>query len=430
MDSKIAQALQKMFDKHRIVFWYDEKKELRSDYDNLNLDDVVKLEIQNNELTIKYHILREKPLQKFLIYKSGPQPPEISNWLLDVQLSHAEFRTDQCALWLGELELGPEFSDLVQNHQGFYSSAKRREALKSRLKPDDTALDIRLKMAAVCCGTATEARIDTILESFLQEHGDERDDKFTLLSKSGLDDFFWQQMERVYGYRSSSPSIADFAIELFKSCYALELQETARLRPEALVFLNRWKDSISQKTTFEKLSEKSATVLDIEQDLLHRDMRQLGRIDFFELIDRKVISDLTRQLCERTITLEQCQLLSAPAATAIGMIVILIFFDALDYASQFFNLLKILIFRSGLQRTDIPSMYPHGTKLTSFTAPFSFISVNHLRQFSSPWRSRLRTSIQTVISCLWVIYGRQPLTETHHGILQALLHRDNSSTTR
>ena len=89
MDSKIAQALQKMFDKHRIVFWYDEKKELRSDYDNLNLDDVVKLEIQNNELTIKYHILREKPLQKFLVYKSGPQPPEISNWLLDVQLSHA-----------------------------------------------------------------------------------------------------------------------------------------------------------------------------------------------------------------------------------------------------------------------------------------------------------------------------------------------------
>ena len=340
MDSNIAQALQKMFDKHRIVFWYDEKKELRSDYDNLNLDDVVKLEIQNNELTIKYHILREKPLQKFLVYKSGPQPPEISNWLLDVQLSHAEFRTDQCALWLGELELGPEFSDLVQNHQGFYSSAKRREALKSRLKPDDTALDIRLKMGAVCCGTATEARIDTILESFLQEHGDERDDKFTLLSKSGLDDFFWQQMERVYGYRSSSPSIADFAIELFKSCYALELQETARLRPEALVFLNRWKDSISQKTTFEKLSEKSATVLNIEQDLLHRDMRQLGRIDFFELIDRKVISDLTRQLCERTITLEQCQIVIRARRNSHWHDRYSDFFDALDYASQFFNLLK------------------------------------------------------------------------------------------
>jgi hypothetical protein len=31
-EGKIAQALTRLFEKHRIVFWYDSKHELRADY--------------------------------------------------------------------------------------------------------------------------------------------------------------------------------------------------------------------------------------------------------------------------------------------------------------------------------------------------------------------------------------------------------------
>jgi len=37
MNNRIAQALTKLFDRHRIVFWYDAKQELRSDYEALEL---------------------------------------------------------------------------------------------------------------------------------------------------------------------------------------------------------------------------------------------------------------------------------------------------------------------------------------------------------------------------------------------------------
>ena len=135
MNDRIAQALGKLFERHRIVFWYDDKQELRGDYDGLALPGVEKIELTNNEMAVKYRLLREQPQDKFLLYHAGPEPEELDNWLLDVQLAHGQFRTDQVALWLSELELGMEFMEVVQEHSEFFKAAKRKEKLKTQLKP-------------------------------------------------------------------------------------------------------------------------------------------------------------------------------------------------------------------------------------------------------------------------------------------------------
>lgn len=121
--NRIAQALTKLFEKHRIIFWYDNKKELRGDFDALEMPGIEKILLDNNEFSVKYRILREQPEQKFLLYREGAQPEGVNNWLLDVQLAHGEFRTDQIAIWLSELELGIEFSGMAQEHVDFYISA-------------------------------------------------------------------------------------------------------------------------------------------------------------------------------------------------------------------------------------------------------------------------------------------------------------------
>jgi hypothetical protein len=153
MDSRIGQALLKIFERHRIVFWYDAKKELRDDFEALVLPGVEKLEIANNEYGLKYRMLREQPHEKFLLYHQGPQPADLDNWLLDVLLAHGDFRTDQVGLWLSELDLGVEFADLVQAHAEFFQAEKRKAALKNLLTADDTPGMIRLKMLAVCAGS-------------------------------------------------------------------------------------------------------------------------------------------------------------------------------------------------------------------------------------------------------------------------------------
>ncbi len=165
MNNRIAQALTKLFDRHRIVFWYDARRELRSDFEALLLPGVEKLELRNNEYGIKYRLLREQPEQKFLLYCEGPPPADLDNWLLDVQLAQGEFRTDQVAIWLSELELGLELTEVVQAHGSFFEAAKRKESLKKLLKADDTAGQICLKMLAVCTGS--EPRLDAVLEHLL-----------------------------------------------------------------------------------------------------------------------------------------------------------------------------------------------------------------------------------------------------------------------
>ncbi len=143
--TQISKRLEKIFQKQRIVFWYDSKKELRKNYKKLEFSDIEKIELNNNEFRVKHKILREEPDKKFLLYHEGKAPSDLDNWLLDVQLSSGEFRTDQSAIWLNELGLGIEFSDVVNEHAVFFNVAKRRERLKKVLNPDDTQNGVRIK---------------------------------------------------------------------------------------------------------------------------------------------------------------------------------------------------------------------------------------------------------------------------------------------
>src|SRR5699024_7244271 len=129
-----------------------------------------------------------------------------------VQLAHGEFRTDQTAIWLADLELGLEFADLVNQHIEFFQAGVRKNTLKKLLANDDTPSMVRMKILAVCAGS--EPRLDSILEHLLEELVDGCEDSINLIERSGLNAFLWQQMSRYYGYQSTDPSIRDFVIEL------------------------------------------------------------------------------------------------------------------------------------------------------------------------------------------------------------------------
>lgn len=297
MSEQLHSALKRLFDRHRIVFWYDQARELKGDFEALEMEGVEKLEIANNEFGLKYRLLRQEPKQCFLLYHHGPKPRNEDNWLLDVLLAHGELRTDQAAIWLSELGLGPECGDLVSAHAEFFGAEKRKHSLKKLLKSDDLASTMRLKMLAVCAGA--EPRIDSLLENLFQELAEGRDDKQRLIQRCGLDLFFWKQLERYFGYRSDNPGLRDFVVALFKSAYAQGTDGEVELTEDAVVLLKRWKDSRRFAAGFETLSAECAGVLSIEQDLVKRDFRQLMDLDYFELIDRKIVHDLVQAVAER-----------------------------------------------------------------------------------------------------------------------------------
>jgi len=107
-------------------------------------------------------------------------------------------------------------------------------------------------------------------------------------------------MKRTFGYQSDTPGIQDFVIELFKTCYAMGTDGEVLLSADALVFLRRWKDSRQYEASFEHLSDECAGALSIEQDLSKRDFRDLIDLDYFRLIDLKIIGELVHSVVERT----------------------------------------------------------------------------------------------------------------------------------
>jgi uncharacterized protein (TIGR02687 family) len=353
MKNKIKEALEQKFKNNRIVFWYDSKKELRPEFENIKLSDIEKIEIKNNEFKVKYKILREKPEQKFLLYQEGSQPPLLENWLLDVLLYSEEFHADQHALWLGELGLGMEFLDIISNHHYFFKALKRRQNLKNILNSEDSKKDIKIKMLSVC--TFSDPRIDEIIESLIFEYSNNKDEKLQLIENSDLDLFLWEQMKSVYGYKSDLPGIKDFIVKLFKSSYDLVLGNDSQLNPDALVFLKRFKSNIKYQSAFEKLSKECSNILQIEKDLENKDISVLGEVDFFELCDRKILSELTKKIINRTISENEKDNILRQRNQTHWYKNFLDVYSALDYGDRFLRFiyetdLEIESFREGIDK--------------------------------------------------------------------------------
>lgn len=346
MNERIVNALSRLFEKHRIVFWYDDKCELKDDFDALELPGVEKCVIDNNELGLKYRLLREQPRQQFLLYKAGAKPGYLDNWLLDVQLAAGEFCTDQTAIWLSELELPHEFAAVIDNHVAFFDSKKRIEELKKHLKPGDTKTLVQLKMVAVCVGADT--RLDSILEHLLDELSAGLD-AMKLVQRCCLETFLWDSVKRQYGYEASQPSLMDFVISLFKYAYFQTVGPTSKaplLNADALVFLKRWKDSRPHQKAFEHFSAECADILQIESDLHGKDIKELLDADYFELIDKKIISDMVLGIQARTQSSGDITLWCRQRRQSHWYERFEYHYIALDVAAQFFALLDVVNFHA------------------------------------------------------------------------------------
>lgn len=357
-ENQIHTALNRLFERYRIVFWYDDKKEFREEFENVDLEGIEKVEIDQNEFLLKHLVLRQLPKKSFLLYHEGSEPKHIDNWLLDVQLSNVVFRTDLSAIWLSEMNLPPDFSDVVTEHEAFFDAGRapkqaemRKKCLLELLKPDDLKRNVRLKMLAVGAGLnqAADVRPDAICESLFAELLDDSQGKYSMIERCNLTDFLWDLIERVYGYASSAPSIKDFSIEIFKSCYTLSLSnpgphDQVTLNNDALVLFKRWKDSRKHGSVFERLSSEYAELLDIEGDLNNRDLTDVIEIDYYRLIDQKIIIDLVKAVEQRTLSEGEITKLCRERNQSYWHAEFEHLYTAVEVASQFLSQLEAIEF--------------------------------------------------------------------------------------
>lgn len=300
--SKIEEALNKLFTKHRIIFWYDENEELREQYSELSLDGIEKLEVKNNQFFTKYLISRERPNKQFLLYFPCRKPDNADNWLLDIEMANYVFQTKQESMFAQELELDYTFTDLIGEHIEFFKNKERRVSLMDLLGKEDDYHDIRYKMLAVLFGTDNISLI-----AFLQEHAsafNDGNERYDLeLERYNLKLFYWQEIARKYGYQSDNPAIYDLLIELFNKNFSLGKKSS--IAKESKILISTWKDTISYQSAYRKLSQKVADDLKIESCIADANIDDIIQEDLFELIDKKIISELARLICDEAISIDR-----------------------------------------------------------------------------------------------------------------------------
>jgi len=293
-NTRIHSSLNELFQRHRLIFWYDSSGEWRRAFDALEAPGIEKLLVDRNEFGTKVRVLSvADPLTKFLLYVPTERPANNDNWLLDLVLQGHEFKADRASLAVQEVGLPYEFRPLAEAHVEFFKDAKRLQGFKELVSKDDEAGDLRLKMMSVLA--KTEVEVEAVLLEFIKQAAKSEmfDPAAELFGAHFLTEPFWGEVGKSFGYVSTSPSVQDFVTRLFREADPFENQ--VPLQPHSRVFLQRWKDSQSHSPCFRLWSARLEKDLNIAGQLdAAGDRANPGDADAFEIFDKFVIHRLCK----------------------------------------------------------------------------------------------------------------------------------------
>lgn len=293
----IQQRLKTIFQTQRLVFWYDDNEALKNQFDSIDLDGVIKLEIDNNEFGIKRQILSLQPTNKFLIYSPNKAPEDKDNWLLDLNIANYMFSADKTSLVLQNIGLDVDFKEFISQFDKFFNSLTRVEALKSVISEKENKDSLALKIMAISIGS--DDNIDSIMLKVFSN-----DKNFDTLKKYDLTTEFFKAIKTKYSY--DGDNLKDLLYKLFQNHFYYSLDKSKYiLNSDARLFVKSWMDSSRHKESFEQISKEISYELNIENIIVDIETSKLISCDTYEKCDQIVISHLLTKLQNDSINSDE-----------------------------------------------------------------------------------------------------------------------------
>jgi len=284
----IQQRLKTIFQTQRLVFWYDDNEALKNEFDAIELDNVTKLEIDNNEFGIKRQVLSLQPTNKFLIYSPKKAPQDEDNWLLDLNIANYVFSADKTSLILQNLGLDVSFKEFISKFDKFFNASTRLKALKALLGNRESNDTLALKIMAISIGC--DDNIDSIMLKVFSNYK-----HFEILRKYSLTEEFFKAIHFKYSYDGNS--IKELLHKLFQNhFYYIFDKSKCTLNSDARLFVKRWMDSSRHKDSFEQISKEISDELNIDNTISYLDSAKVTYCDTYEKCDQVVISALLSKL--------------------------------------------------------------------------------------------------------------------------------------
>lgn len=299
--TSVEKALRSRLAAQRVVFWHDPAGEYAGDLGALDLGEVDIIRIEHNEFGAKHRILADH-VDKHLVYRSDDVASGTGNWLLDLELAYGVFTADRPPMLQQELGLtDPALLPVIEEHQTFFATDNRKQALKKLLSAGDDAPLLRAKMSQVLV-KASGHKLTDIVRELLVESAAGKTAKFDELVIFGLDQFFWDGLASIYKYASASPTMDDFVLWMF----ARAIEDFASTTPDEFRNIrsdfNALRYDVRTQDVMTTLASRAAEALDVTSKIDQRDYRELVGITIFEEIDRKVIFDLAAAVATQSVT--------------------------------------------------------------------------------------------------------------------------------
>lgn len=292
----IQKRLETLFERERIIFWYDDNEALRSEFEEVQIVGVEKRVIDNNEFTLKREVLRVEPNGKFLIYSPNIAPNPDENWLLDLNIANHLFSADKTSLILQTLGLDVNFKSFIGKFEKFLNAKTRVEALANKITQRETNESLALKIIAVSIGS--EDNIDNILlKLFTDVKGFETIEKFDLSGE------LFKAVNSKYTYDGNT--LGDFLYKLLQNHFYYHIDRSkCTLNSDARLFVNSWMDSSKFRDSFEELSNKASEELNIQGILEGIEPSKVLSCDTYEKCDQVLISHILNKLSSDILDLD------------------------------------------------------------------------------------------------------------------------------
>lgn len=316
---QLTDSIRRIFteEKHRLVFWYDERRDFEETLASLDLGDVTVL--RTNEvgaLELKIKLEMEDTSGAYLLYAPHAEPAPEDDWLLDVRLYSRTFYADSASLVLGELGLSQlSLREHLAARQLFLRSQDRLARLKRWVRPEDGVDELELKMLAVLV-RADQPEENNVLIKLLGEYCQDGECDLTNtprawaeIERYELAPFFWRMMRSNFGYESSEPKLGDLLIRLLVTDFAQDAEGAtlpAALRGfmlpnkslalNASVLLSQWRKNIAHYPHYDTLSRTIEREMNLDDHLAQMDVTALHHAETFESVERRISSVLRDRL--------------------------------------------------------------------------------------------------------------------------------------
>ncbi len=279
----------------KLLLWEDEAGEYRDAIKGLAVPGATIIDVTGAELASKRTVYRERPDERFVLYRAGGAPPAQDDLIYDLKQMAVPFTVEMEGLWASECGVSPLLATVLARHAAFFNSKERKERLAKSSLPKTGPEELELAMCAAALlvreGTPRDVARD-MAKRALFEWQRNKEESMRLLTEASLDGAFWAAMANELGYRvpdGATPSVEDLAYRICQGTLGRTVEDRFAMNAGEAVRIMSDLSAPRHRDVLEAMVERCGEMAASQADLEGAELQELLRLDGLPQVDEAIL---------------------------------------------------------------------------------------------------------------------------------------------